>query len=251
MPLFSRDQPIIVTGASSGIGRACALKLNGEGAPVIASARNADALRQLAEECPDPENLHVEPFDLTADLDALPHWVTDMRKKYGRLYGLCHCAGVGRLDSIRNFALEDAKKHFDINFFAPLMLAKGFCDRRNFQKGGSMLFLSSASAVYPEKGHIIYGAAKAALICSIKSVAREMASLGLRANCIAPGLVRTPMLEEASRSLGSEYLPEQESSYLLGLGQPEDIAEMAAFLLSSKSRWITGQNFLLDGGRYL
>lgn len=250
MNVFNSSQTILVTGASSGIGRACALALNEAGAAIIASGRNKNALDEIASKCVNPQNWHNEPLDLCEDVEFLPKWISGLRQKYDRLYGLCHCAGEGRLDSIRSLDLDVARRHWEINYFVPLMLARGFCDRRNFQKGASMLFMSSASAIYPEKGHILYGSAKAALACAVKSISQEMASLGLRANCVAPGLVRTPLIEQASRTLGPEYLPNQEAAYPLGLGEPTDIANMAVFLLSSKARWITGQNFLLDGGRY-
>lgn len=250
MSSFNSGQIILVTGASSGIGRACAMALNAAGAFVAASGRNVGELESLAGNCRHPQNMQCEPQDLAAEPEFLPDWISSLRRKYGRLYGLCHCAGTGRLDSIRALDLPDAREYWELSFFVPLMLAKGFCDRRNFQKGGAMLFMSSASAIHPEKGHVLYGSAKAALACAVKSISQEMASLGLRANCVAPGLVSTPMLEAASRTLGPDYLPNQAAAYPLGLGKPEDVADMAVFLLSEKARWITGQNFLLDGGRY-
>lgn len=226
------------------------MALNAAGALVIASGRNRDVLEKLKNECPNSDNWNNEPLDLCADPKSLPEWICNLRSKYGRLYGLCNCAGQGRLESLRSIDLDYAKEQWDINFFAPLMLAKGFCDRRNFQKGGAMFFMSSSSAIYPEKGHIIYGSARAALVCAVKAISKEMAPLGLRANCVAAGQVLTPMLENAASTLGSDYLPNQAAAYPLGLGKPEDIANMAVFLLSSKARWITGQNFLLDGGHY-
>ena len=130
------------------------------------------------------------------------------------------------------------------------LLAKGFADRRNYQRGGAMLFLSSAAAVHPEKGHCLYGAGKAALAAAMQAVSQEVAPAGLRVHCLAPGLVRTPMLDTSVQNLGESYLSAQEAAYPLGLGRPEDVAFMAAFLLSDKAAWISGQNFVLAGGRY-
>lgn len=246
--MFAHDQIILVTGASSGIGRACAQRLNALGATVLACARNRHKLEEAGSGCRQPANWINVPRDLLASMESLPGWIDSLRQEYGKLWGLCHCAGTGRLDSIRSVDMETAHKHFDINFFAPLMLARGFSDRRNFRKGGAMLFITSIAGVQPEKGHCLYGAAKSALAAAIRAISQETAPLGLRAHCIAPGLVRTPMFEESVKTLGDGYEREQVARYPLGLGQPEDVAETAAFLLSDKARWITGQNFILAGG---
>lgn len=247
--MFNKDQIILVTGASSGIGRACALLLNALGATVLASARNAQNIEKGASECMHPESWITAPRDLLDDPDSLPAWIDSLREKHGRLWGLCHCAGLARLDSIRFVDMKTAREHFDINFFAPLMLARGFSDRRNFRKGGAMLFITSIAGTHPEKGHCLYGAAKSALAAAIKAISQETAPLGLRAHCIAPGSVATPMFEKGAKNLGEDYEKAQYAQYPLGIGQPEDVAEMAAFLLSEKARWITGQNYILAGGR--
>lgn len=250
MTLFSREQHILVTGASSGIGRACAMLCNQLGASVIAGGRNEERLAASQARCASPAHWHNEARDLVADLESLPQWVAGLRQKYGRLWGLIHAAGEGRLDSISYFELAEATNHLELNFLVPMQIAKGFSDRRNFVRGGAMLFLSSASAVYPEKGHCLYGAAKAALAAAMKTVSQEMAHKGLRVHCLAPGWVRTPMLDMAIEHMGESYEAKEKARYPLGFGEPEDVAWMAAFLLSDKARWITGQNFVLGGGCY-
>ena len=93
-------------------------------------------------------------------------------------------------------------------------------------------------------------ALEAALAAAMQAVSQEVAPAGLRVHCLAPGLVRTPMLDTSVQNLGESYLSAQEAAYPLGLGRPEDVAFMAAFLLSDKAAWISGQNFVLAGGRY-
>lgn len=250
MNLFSPEQHILITGASSGIGRACALLCNSLGASVIACGRNAERLRDAQAESACPARWHVEIGDLQANIADLPQWIAALRKKYGKLWGLIHAAGEGRLDSIASFELTEAMRHMELNFLVPMQLAKGFSDRRNFAPGGAMIFLSSASAVYPEKGHCLYGAAKAALAAAMRAVSQEMAPRGLRVHCLAPGWIRTPMLEAAIAHMGDGYAAREQERYPLGIGEPDDVAWMAAFLLSDKARWITGQNFVLGGGCY-
>ena len=95
----------------------------------------------------------------------------------------------------------------------------------------------------------MYGAAKAALVTAARCLSKEIAPRGLRVNCISPGLVDTPMMRATVEQLGEEFLERERGAYPLGLGMPEDVAHLAAFLLSDKARWLTGQNILLSGGR--
>lgn len=250
MSLFAGSQIILVTGASSGIGLACAMEANAQGAVIIANGRNSQKLRDAREHCAYPEHWHNESLDLYAEIDNLQIWLEELRKKYGQFYGLVHCAGVGSFDSLAGIDLEEARNHFDMNFFVPLMLAKSFSDRRNCRPGASMLFIASIAGVHPEKGHILYGSAKSALITAVKVISQELANRGIRANAISPGSIETPLLESTLTSIGPKYLAEQRSRYPFGFGKPDDVANLACFLLSGKARWITGQNFILSGGAY-
>lgn len=250
MSLFDASQIILVTGASSGIGAACALECLAQGAAVIASGRRKEKLDQTGKESCVPSNWHSEPFNLVSGIREIPLWIESIRKKYGKLYGLVHAAGEGTIDSIAGIDLKAAYSHFNINFFAPLMLAKSFSDRRNCAKKASMIFISSIAGIYPEKGHVLYGSAKAALATAIKAISHELAPRGIRANCISPALIQTPLLDKALATMGSQYLENERARYPLGFGQPVDVASLASFLLSSRSEWITGQNFIMDGGAY-
>lgn len=247
---FLPEDIILVTGASSGIGRAIAVKCVKEGATVLACGRNTERLEEARQTCGRPEswlNIHK---DLLADLGELTAWVRSLAKEHGRLWGLVCSAGAAVMDTVRTFDLDVSRKLFDLNFNAPILLAKGMADKRAHQKGGAILFLSSAAGLFPEKGHLLYGATKAALANAAKSLSQETARTGLRVNCLAPGIVDTPMQKAAEELMGNSYREEQLKTYPLGFGQPQDIAEMAVFLLSKKARWITGQSIVMAGGRY-
>lgn len=248
--MFRREHVILVTGASSGIGRSIALECNAQGATVLANGRCAERLESARAAATYPERWHPVPYDLLENLPTLPDWVTKLRNAHGKLWGLVNCAGEGVMDSLQTYTLDVSRRHFDINFHVPVMLTKGFCDRRNSLKGGALLFLTSSSAVFPEKGHLVYGAAKAALATAAKVISQEMAPRGLRVHCLAPGIVDTPLQQEAEKFMGPYYREEQLARYPLGFGMPEDVAHMAAFLLSEKARWITGQNYVMGGGCY-
>lgn len=246
--MFSSSQKILVTGASSGIGKAIASQCVASGATVLAQGRDTARLRQTAAACACPERWISVERDFAINPESIPLWMRELAREHGKLWGMAHCAGTGIMDTLGLYDFKTARGYFDLNFHVPMLLAKGFADRRVSQKGGAMLFLSSSSAVYPEKGHLMYGAAKAALACAIKSISQELSSRGLRAHCLAPGIVQTPMEAAAEDLMGPAYREEQLAKYPLGFGLPEDVANMAVFLLSEKARWITGQNFVLDGG---
>lgn len=250
MTAFQPEQRILVTGASSGIGRAIALECIAQGATVLACGRDEEKLEQARQTSSAPERWISIRKDLLEDMEGLPLWVRRRAQEHGKLWGLAHAAGEGLMDSLQLYNLERARRHFDLNVHVPLLLAQGFCDRRVFSKGGALLFLASVSAVFPEKGHLAYGAAKAAVAAAAKSISQEVAPRGLRVHCLSPGIVDTPMEEAAEAFMGPDYRQEQLSQYPLGFGRPEDVAGMAAFLLSERAAWLTGQNYVLAGGRY-
>ncbi|WP_165176349.1 SDR family oxidoreductase [Desulfovibrio sp. ZJ369] len=248
--MFSADQRILITGASSGIGKAIALECVAQGATVLACARDVQRLEEARQASSAPDRWISLQRDFLEGMEEIPAWVRGIAQAHGKLWGLAHAAGEGVMDSLQGYDLASARRHFSLNFHTPCLLAQGFCDRRVGRKGGALLFIASAAAVYPEKGHLIYGAAKAALVAAAKSISQEVAPRGLRVHCLSPGIVDTPMEGRAEALMGPEYRQHQLQSYPLGFGRPEDVAHMAAFLLSEQAAWITGQNFVLDGGRY-
>lgn len=250
MIAFAAKDIVLVTGASSGIGRATALLLNRLGATVLASGRNTERLESVRNECADPARMYPEPLDLCANPDALPAWVSELRARYGKLRGLAFCAGQTWNLPMSQLSAEMGRRAFDVCCLAPLMTARGFCDRRNcIGAGASVVFVAAAAACDPNPGQGAYGAAKAGLVCAARCLSKEVASRRIRVNCVSPGLVATPMMEATVRELGDDFVRREEAAYPLGFGQPENVADTVAFLLSDAAGWMTGQNLLLSGGR--
>jgi NAD(P)-dependent dehydrogenase (short-subunit alcohol dehydrogenase family) len=248
---FKREHRIVITGASSGIGRAIALTCNALGAAVIANGRDRDRLESAKRESAHPDIFHVESLDLLADMDALPLWIKTLREQYGKLGGLVCCAGHAGIMPVRDYARSVAGQLFDIHLHVPLLLSKGFADRRNnVGPGSSIVFLSSAAAIAKEAGLAAYGGAKAALSTAAAVLSKELAPQKIRVNTVAPAVVRTPMGEAYLSFLSDEAQEKELAAYPLGLGEPGDVAGMVAFLLSDAGKWITGQNIIMDGGRY-
>lgn len=239
---FSSESRILVTGASSGIGERVALLLNELGATVVAVARNEARLEGMRQKAKNPSKMFVEIADLSADIDSLPGYVKGLKDKYGKLRGMALCAGISQVLPVRALEYNDIKSLFDINYFSPVMMTKAFCDKRIHDGSGSAIVaISSIASVVQAAGMTSYAGAKAALVASLKSIAKEVAPLGVRINSVSPAMVNTPMAK------GTDDLTDVNAHhYPFGFAEPEDVANMIAFLLSEKAKWISGQNYVMD-----
>ena len=246
MSLFTKEQIFLVTGASSGIGQGVALKLNQEGATVVAIARRADKLEETKAQAAAPENFFCEVKDLTEDIADLPKYLKSLKDKYGKLSGLAYCAGITKISPLQCLEYDRLLAMYKVDTFAPIMMLKGFADRRvNAGKGSACVLFSSIAAHISTKGQVEYASAKAALTAAAKAVAHEVAPSGVRVNVISPSDISTPMTH-----IDPDYLKNKASMYPLGVGEVADAAELAVFLLSEKSKWITAQDYVLDCGAY-
>jgi NAD(P)-dependent dehydrogenase (short-subunit alcohol dehydrogenase family) len=246
-PLDQSGKLILVTGASSGIGRATAIVLSRLGARLILAGRRADALeetRAATENCA----IHLcSTFDL-ANLNEIPNWVAEAVGTAGApLDGTVHCAGVASNLPLKATSAGNIDSIMVPNLHAPLMLLRAVSARSVVPAAGaSVVLISSAAALVALPGLATYSASKAALNTVVRCAAKELAPKRIRVNCIAPGYVRTPMLDHAVDSLTD--LEQIKKAQILGLIEPDEIATMAAYLLSGAARSITGSQFVVDGG---
>jgi NAD(P)-dependent dehydrogenase (short-subunit alcohol dehydrogenase family) len=244
-PMDLTGRLILVTGASSGIGRATALLLSQLNARLILVARNRDRLEQTHSAL-EGTNHQVEPFDLT-NLDAIPGWIKDLASRSGPLHGVVHGAGVYGVIPLRILTAPKLEEILRVNLSAAMLLAKGFRQKGCHADGGSLVLLSSVAGLRGHAGISAYTASKAALLGLARSLAMELAREGIRVNCVAPGLVATEMSAQVEEQTPGE-IAGVENAHPLGAGRPRDVANGIAFLLSDAARWITGTTLTIDGG---
>lgn len=239
-PFSLNGKRILVTGASSGIGRQTAISCAQAGAELVISGRNSERLEAtFAALEGDGHKLVLADLDRQEDID---HLVAEA----GILNGLAHAAGMSKLVPLRLINRAHLDETFSANTFAPMLLTRGLLAKKRLAAGGSIVFIASIASHIGPMASSAYAASKSALLGMVRSLGTEVAKQGIRANCIAPGYVRTPLLDGLQGSGGNmdslfELTP-------LGMGEPEDVAYAAVFYLSDASRWNTRNYFILDGG---
>ena len=238
---------VVVTGASSGLGRAIAIELSRHGAGVVLVGRDTGRLAETATLLDGAPHRTLE-LDLVAHERIVPA-ITQMRQDVGALYGLCHAAGVVETRPLPANTVDTLRKQFDINLFAGLELARAVCRRDVMTAdGGSLLFISSVYGRVGMPGQTGYCATKGAVAAAVRALAIELARRRIRVNCISPGLVHTEMTRHSLALLSKEHVEKLEAAHPLGPGLPEDVARAATFLLAPGTRWITGADLAVDGG---
>lgn len=243
-PFALSNRRILVTGASSGLGKAIALCCANMGAEVLAVGR-------------DDGRLHTTQLALNA-ISSKPHvtlradltQATDREKlvtELGRpIDGLVHSAGISRLSPVRMMTEQHLREVQAINVDAPMLLTQALLKRNLVAADGSIVFIASIAAHIGVPGVAAYSGSKAALIAMMRCLAMEVVKRRIRANCLSPALVETPLLDATAALLGS--MDQERKNYPLGFGKPDDVANAAVFLLSGASRWITGTTIVMDGG---
>jgi NAD(P)-dependent dehydrogenase (short-subunit alcohol dehydrogenase family) len=240
-PFSLEGKRVLITGASSGIGRQIAISCSKMGATVIGTGRDASKLDETLGLLSGSEHLMV-PADLTqaSGRDSVLTSFADP------LEGLVHCAGISRLSPVRMMNEAHLLEIMSINVNAPMLLTQALLKKQKIQNGGSILFISSIAAHIGVPGVAGYSGSKAALIGMMRCLAMEVVKKKIRVNCLSPALVNSPLLEATAELIGS--MEQEEKNYPLGFGKPEDIANASVFFLSQASRWITGTTLVMDGG---
>lgn len=240
-PFTLKGKTILVTGASSGIGRGIAIACSKMGASVIINGRNEQRLAETLREMRGEENL-----SLIADLSQTDA-VAIMVRQLPKLDGVVHCAGIGQRILCKQLQESDLDNMMDVNFKAPVMFQTELLRQKKINKGASIVFIASIAYDSPTIGNAMYCASKGAVISYANCLALELAPRLIRVNCILPAMIWTDLIYKGG--ITEEELKEDEKKYpLKRYGKPEDVANLSVYLLSDASAWMTGSSIKLTGG---
>ena len=240
-PFTLEGKTILVTGASSGIGRGIAIACSKMGATVIINGRNEQRLAETMTEMQGEENL-----SLAADLSD-SNSLTGMVSRLPKLDGIVHCAGIGQRVLCKQLQEADPATMMDVNFKAPVMLQTEILKQKKINKGASIVFIASIASDSPSIGNAVYSASKGAIISYANCLALELAPRLIRVNCILPAMIWTDLILKGG--ITEEELKEDEKKYpLKRYGKPEDIANLSIYLLSNAAAWMTGSSIKITGG---
>ena len=240
-PFTLEGKTILVTGASSGIGRGIAIACSKMGASVIVNGRNEQRLSETMSEMEGDDNL-----SLAADLSDNVA-LAEMVAKLPKLDGIVHCAGIGQRVLCKHLQESDLDNMMNVNFKAPVMLQTEILKQKKINKSASIVFIASIACDSPTIGNAMYSASKGAIISYANCLALELAPRLIRVNCILPAMIWTDLIFKGG--ITEEELREDEKKYpLKRYGKPEDIANLSIYLLSDASSWMSGSSIRITGG---
>ncbi len=241
-PFSLKDKLILVTGASSGIGRHIAIVLSKAGAKLVITGRDNARLEETFSQLNGAEHEKIT-CDLTSAQDR-----DILISQLSKLNGVVHTAGVLEIKPVKFIDEDDLQNINSVNYSAPVLLSQALLENKLLLPKSSIVFITSIAANIGAVGFGIYSGSKGALTSFARVLALETAPQKIRVNCIAPGMVKTPMFDITTDSLSEEALSENEKLYPLGFVTPSDVANGVLFLLADASEKVTGITLTIDGG---
>jgi NAD(P)-dependent dehydrogenase (short-subunit alcohol dehydrogenase family) len=243
-----KDKIILISGASSGIGQACARRCADAGATVVLLARNKERLQSTRDSLFQSDK-HIT---ISADLmnDELPEKrLNEITENLGKISGFIHAAGISSTLPLRMVTEHQLSEMYKVNVLSAVSLTKWMSKPSHFHESGcSVVWIASIMGMVGEVAKISYSLTKGALIGGAKSLALELAPKKIRVNTVSPGVVSSPMTENAVYNQTDHGRERIQALHPLGLGTVNDVANACHFLVSDESRWITGTNLVIDGG---
>ena len=236
---------ILLTGATSGIGLETLKRLLKNKNKVFAVARDFSKISDLVELYSD--TIVPIAFDLkeTENIEKIFNEINLVDEK---LDALIHCAGIEETIPLTLYSPAKIKNIYEVNVFAGIELLRHFTKKKYSNDGASAVFVSSVMGVLGQPGKIGYCSTKSAVLGMVKASALEFSKRKIRVNAVLPGVVNTPMTQNLFSQISAENVEDIKAMHPLGIGEVSDVVPTIEFLISASSRWITGQNFIIDGG---
>lgn len=235
---------VLVVGASSGIGLAAARRLAELGAKIVGVARNAEKLAEAMKSLTGQGHQALA-IDATVYQNLQP--IIDIGKQAGGYAGGVFCAGMNKMRPLAVLSEDDVRQSLDANLLTVVNCTRAI-SRCASSQGAGLVWLSSVAAIRATPGFLAYSAAKGAMISAAKVAAVELAGRKIRVNVLLAGVVKTPMSDAWLSMLNEAQRAEVQKRHPLGMGTPEDLADIIALLVGPGSRWMTGAEIVVDGG---
>lgn len=248
-PFLLENKNIIITGASSGIGRQTAISCSRMGANVFLIARNKERLDETLFQMQDRDKHEILVLDVT-NFDEIEKTIQSIVNKHGKIDGFIHCAGSElTMPTIAMKALI-YQEMYSVNVISAFEFTKHISKKKYCSElGCSIIFISSVMGIVGEVAHLSYCSTKGALIAGAKALALELASKKIRVNAISPAQIENTLItQKMLDNFTDENRKNKLSMHPLGYGQTEDVANACIYLLSDAGRWVTGTNLIVDGG---
>ena len=243
-PFSLKEKIILVTGASSGIGRATAIECSKMGAKLVITGRNEERLIETLRLL-DGEGHQYIVADLSNEQE-----IDQVVLKIPIVNGVVNSAGFNIVKLLPFIKASDLNEMIKLNLEAPILLTNQIVKNKKIKRDSSIVFVSSIGKFIVAIGNCMYSATKGGLSAFMKNAALDLAGKKIRCNAVLPGMVETPLILE--KDIGEELLDKDRELYpLKRFGNPEDVAHAIIFLLSDASSWITGSEIVIDGGRSL
>lgn len=243
---FSLDgKTILVTGASSGIGRSTAVECSKMGAKLVITGRNEGRLKETMDMLIGEDHKYI-----VADLTRIEE-IENLVSQLPVINGLVNNAGLNIVGLVQFIKQDDLFRIIDSNLNAPILLTNKLVKNKKISKGGSIVFTSSIGKSIVAPGNSMYAATKGGLSAFMKNAALELAAKSIRCNAVLPGMVETPLKSGKNTITEEQWEINRQLYPLKRFGLPEDVAYAIIFLLSDASAWVTGVELVIDGGRSL
>jgi|LSQX01.1.fsa_nt_gb NAD(P)-dependent dehydrogenase (short-subunit alcohol dehydrogenase family) len=245
-PMDLMGKHILITGASSGIGKATAIHLSKLGARLTLIARDEKKLKDTLKLLEGQGHVFYS-FDLK-EIELIENIINKVVDKGGSLDGLVHCAGIGTMRPLRMTKYEFLHEMMLINYYSFVELIRCVSKKNNYREGASFVGMSSIASLHGDKSKTGYCSSKAAMDAAMRCMAKELANKNIRVNTVVAGLIKTEMYNELVDNTGEEAVEKNMQGQYLGMGETIDIANAMAYLLSDASKFITGTGLVVDGG---